>query len=195
MTFEELGDLESAPEETEGPPPEESNNRTFLIVAGILGGLILLSLICIAVFAAIKIIPEQQKARQTQIADVNAQSTVMVRSMTETAMAPVTLAPTARALNPTFTPQPTQTERAEVAATATPLLNDGEAGGATSTPTETPTLPVSALKTQLYISQLTQVPTALPQTGFADEVGIPGLLAMAGVLLVIIFAARKLRNL
>lgn len=35
--------------------------------------------------------------------------------------------------------------------------------------------------------------TALPTTGFADEVGLPGLLAMAAVLLIVIFLARRMR--
>jgi len=35
--------------------------------------------------------------------------------------------------------------------------------------------------------------TALPQTGFADEVGLPGLLGLALGLVVVVFAARRLR--
>ena len=38
-------DLNFDDEET---PPEESNNRTFLIAAGILGGIVLLSIACLA---------------------------------------------------------------------------------------------------------------------------------------------------
>jgi LPXTG-motif cell wall-anchored protein len=36
--------------------------------------------------------------------------------------------------------------------------------------------------------------TALPTTGFADEVGIPGLLGMAVLLIAVIFLARRLRS-
>jgi LPXTG-motif cell wall-anchored protein len=46
-------------------------------------------------------------------------------------------------------------------------------------------------------AQKTSIPTAvttsIPKTGFADEVGAPALLGLAGVLLVIIFLARRLR--
>ena len=35
------------------PPPEESDNRTFLIAAAILGGITLLSLICMAIYAIV----------------------------------------------------------------------------------------------------------------------------------------------
>jgi hypothetical protein len=35
--------------------------------------------------------------------------------------------------------------------------------------------------------------TALPTSGFADEVGAPGLLALAVVLVVVIFLVRRLR--
>ena len=35
--------------EDSGTPPEESSNRTFLVAAGILGGIVLLSLICLVV--------------------------------------------------------------------------------------------------------------------------------------------------
>ena len=62
----------------EDAPPEESSNRTFLIVAGILGGIVLLSLACLAVYALV-ILPQQQRAVQaseenalaTQNAQVN----------------------------------------------------------------------------------------------------------------------------
>jgi len=35
--------------------------------------------------------------------------------------------------------------------------------------------------------------TALPQTGFADEVGLPGLLGLALALVVVVFATRRIR--
>jgi len=36
--------------------------------------------------------------------------------------------------------------------------------------------------------------TALPNTGFADEVGLPGLFGLALGLILIIFLARRLRS-
>ena len=38
------------------------------------------------------------------------------------------------------------------------------------------------------------VPTALAPTGIADEVGLPGLLALAAVFVVVIFLVRRLRT-
>ena len=38
-------------DDAEEAPPEESSNRTFLIAAGILGGIVLLSIACLAGYA------------------------------------------------------------------------------------------------------------------------------------------------
>ena len=42
MSFDDNTDFDDA------NPPEESSNRTFLLAAGLLGGLVLLGLLCIA---------------------------------------------------------------------------------------------------------------------------------------------------
>jgi len=53
------------------------------------------------------------------------------------------------------------------------------------------------LNTELAVAQLTAsvmpAVTALSDTGFADEVGLPGLLLGALLLFVVIFLARRLR--
>jgi LPXTG-motif cell wall-anchored protein len=41
--------------------------------------------------------------------------------------------------------------------------------------------------------QQTATATGLPDTGFADDVGIPGLLGLALVLIVVVFLARRFR--
>jgi hypothetical protein len=41
---------------------------------------------------------------------------------------------------------------------------------------------------------VTPSPTALSQTGFADEVGLPAMLGMAALLMLVIFLARRLRS-
>ena len=48
------------PSNFDAPPPEESSNRTFLIAAGILGGIVLLSIACLAGYALI-ILPSQRE--------------------------------------------------------------------------------------------------------------------------------------
>jgi LPXTG-motif cell wall-anchored protein len=69
----------------------------------------------------------------------------------------------------------------EVAATAT---------------TDPRTATVAALLTQAAEAQQTVTPTAsgLPQTGFAEDVGVPGLVGLSLALIVVIFLARRLRT-
>ena len=47
--------------EDEETPPEEASNRTFLIAAGVLGGIVLLSIACLAVYALV-IMPQREAA-------------------------------------------------------------------------------------------------------------------------------------
>ena len=209
---------------------ETTNNRTFTIAAIALGGLILLTLICLGVYALV-IVPRQKAAQ------LNADAT-MVAIQTETDLtvkatqAAMAFTPT---LAPTDTPMPTDTP--------TPVLVS-----ATDTPAPVNTLDpatatVQALQTQLAGSQLTaqatsagagtgtgstgtgtpgtgtgagagtQVAgagtqaasaatsgtpnpsaTALANTGFADEVGLPALFIMAIVLVMVILLSRRLRT-
>jgi len=168
---------------------EEEGNRTFLIVVGILGGILLLALIAIAAYAVI-ILPGREGAQQTQVAAINATNTAIVVYSEQTAEAKQA-EPTS-----TNTPLPTATSTLEPTATSTPLPTD--------TPvleTDTPS-PETATVAALLTAQAeegedgTPEPTAtsLPDTGFADDLGVPGLLALAGVLLIVIFLSRRLRS-
>jgi len=80
--------------------------------------------------------------------------------------------------SPTETPDPSETivaslEEENIAATAT----------------------VGAALTEAAIAQLTVVPTStlLPQTGFVEDVGVPGLMVMALAFIIVILLARRLR--
>ncbi len=180
-------DLEPSMEE--GPPPEEAGNRTFLLVAGILGAILILSLILMAVYAMV-IVPRRRDARSTQLAEVNARNTEVSMGLTQTAAAEAwtdtpTVTPTEEAVVASATPSPV------VAFTNTPasmLADDGEEDPRTAT--------VAALFTQQAENLLTMTPfaTQLPDAGFADNVGIPALLALAGLLILIIFFTRRLRT-
>jgi hypothetical protein len=159
----------------EASPPEESGNRTFLVAAGILGGIVLLSIACLAAYALI-FLPRQQQAAAADIAlTQNAQR--IVAALTATAQAFVQ--PTA-----TLTPTPVL---AQPTATMTPQ------GTSTSDPA---TATVGAALTQAAIAQLTVVPTstALPGTGLGEEYGAPGLVAMALALVAVVILARRLRT-
>ena len=103
---------------------------------------------------------------------------------------------TAQAQAWTSTPTVTATP-APITATSSPTpvlaLTDTPAG--VEQPTTDPrTATVSALLTQQAGGGVT-TPTAtgLPDTGFADDFGIPGMIALAAALVVVIFLARRLR--
>ena len=168
--------------EDEETPPEESSNRTFLIAAGILGGIVLLSIACLAGYALV-ILPQQRAA---QTGEQNAQAT-------QNAQINEALTATGVAFDLSQTPQATET----LSPTDTPVVAQPTA---TNTPefTLTPdpaTATVAAGLTQLAASTSTIVvtSTALPTSGFADEVGLPGLVIAAIVLVAVIFLARRLR--
>jgi hypothetical protein len=162
----------------ETPPPEESSNRTFLVVAGILGGIVLLSIACLAGYALL-VLPSQ-RAGQQQAATAQAfQNAQVAKALTATAQA--LSFPTA-----TSTPPPTQT----------PVIAQPTAVQDTATSTTDPaTATVAAALTQAALVQLTHVPTstALPGTGIADQYGAPGLVLLGMALIVVIFLARRLR--
>ncbi|MGB9640070.1 MAG: LPXTG cell wall anchor domain-containing protein [Anaerolineales bacterium] len=183
MAFEDLDlneDLEAA------PPPEGRSNRTFIIVAL---GLIFFALVVVACLAAYALyyVPRQRQAQANQVATVNAQNTEVAASILATNVAK----------SFTATPQATPTNTAVVvAATETPVV---VIPTNTLVPTGDPrTATVAALFTQAAQAQQTLIPTttttALPTTGFADEVGVPGLIGMAVLLLLVIFFARRLRT-
>jgi len=162
----------------EAPPPEENSNRTFLIVAGILGGIVLLSLACVAAYVLF-VYPSTQKQQQAAIATQNAQNAQVALALTSTAQA-------ASFPTETVTPPPTDTPViAQVTETPNP---------STSTP-DPATATVAAALTQAAQAQLTVVPTvkALPGTGVADQYGAPGLVIAGLVLVAVIFLARRLR--
>jgi type II secretory pathway pseudopilin PulG len=162
----------------EETPPEESSNRTFLLAAGILGGLVLLGLLCVVGYIIFsrstnrqaEAVALQQATNQAATIQVGLTETALVVGQTQTAAVTNTLPPT-------NTPVIAQ-------ATRTPV------------PTENPaTATVAAAFTQLAISTGTVIATstALPNTGFVDEFGAPGLLFMAIALVVVIFLVRRLR--
>lgn len=170
---------------TEETPPEEKSNRTFIIVVGILGGLVLLTIIGVVLYAFL-IRPRLSADTASVRATAEAYNLEIAQAMTATMQAAQWTA-TAPA-----TPVPLPTDLP----TDTPVV---------MLPTEEPTgiydpltATMEALYTQAAIAQLTPTSTliavgALPEGGFAEEYGITGLLIMAVALIIVIFLARRLR--
>jgi hypothetical protein len=183
-------DQGTEPDNLEAPieekPVEESSNRTFIIAVGILGGLVLLTIIGVLLYAFV-LGPKIAKGSESAQATAEAHNLAIAQAMTATNEAALW----------TATPEPTQVALATQ--TSTPVV---------SMPTNTPTneydpltATMGALYTQAAIAQLTPTSTlismeggALPEGGFADQYGIPGLLLLAAVLVVVIFMARRLRT-
>lgn len=167
------------PEFDEPNPPEESSNRTFLLAAGVLGGLVFLGLLCIAAYLFFRNSSNQQN-ELTAIAQVTQQQATVQAGVTQTIIAQ----------NLTRTAAVTNT----VPPTNTPVIAEATA---TSSPTSNPaTATVAAAFTQIAVSTQTIIPTstALPNTGFVDDFGAPGLMLIAVALVAVIFLVRRLRS-
>lgn len=172
----------------EAPEPEKKpGNRTFLLAIGVLGVIFILALILLLLVAP-KYIAQQNQQRQEQAAMINAANTATAAAATAARQQQLATA-VKTAIPPTATPAPTKTP-VVVVQVNTPTQQLSAAELAT----------VSALQTQMAgtgggaaatTPQATS--TALPTTGFADEVGLPGMAGLAVVMVIVILLARKLR--
>lgn len=137
--------------------PARRSNSNFRIAAIALGGLVIVSLILLALYYFF-LTPgqdDQQSANATQTA-LAATSAALVQVPTQTP-------------RPTFTTIPTQQP------TSTPLPTT------VSTPVPSSTLVPSP------------TPSGLPATGFADDVGLPGLALMVVSMILLIVITRRAR--
>ncbi len=189
MAFDDM-DIDYEDEEGEGAPAEESGNRTFIIIAAVLGAIMLLTLFCIAIYAFV-MLPRQRANNQAQIA----QATESARQLTAVAISAKqtndasqwTATPTITATPAPATPTPTRTS---VLVLPSPTSGTPEIDPRTAT--------VAALLTQaagnLTLTPISPTPSSMPTTGFAEDMGVPGLLALAVVFVVVIFLARRFRT-
>ena len=198
--FEDFDAFEGFEEEQpsgHAPKPKKSN-RNFWIAIGVIGVFVLLIVAAMAAYMLV-IYPQQRQQQLEAAAQINAQNTMTVQAATEIAFAqaqlltpsPTMVIPTEEATNTPVVVFPTATEEPSMAA------GDIEgAGGDLFYRTQT----VAALLTLAAGGELsTATPdglttTALPTTGFADEVGLPGLFGLALVLLGVVFVVRRLRS-
>lgn len=168
-----------------GAPPEESSNRTFLIAAAAIGGLLILSMICLAVYALV-LAPRAREARQQEATQIVLENTRVAQALTEEAQG-TRVTPTASATRTalaTATSTPTQ---AVILATATPIAAGGGPQTATASARRTATARALA-------QARTATPRALPSTGLGDEAGVLGLLLAGALLVAIVIVARSIRT-
>jgi hypothetical protein len=188
MAFTDMNDVEQ--ELGEEKPPERNGNRTFLIIAGTLGGIMVLALLCIAGLALLRLLPNQRSAQSANATNA-AQATAIAIAASQTASAPTATATKRPTLIPTNTQAPTNTPVIVLAPTKSPTLDIAVA-------TRNALLTQAAV-TRTSVIQASATPprptsTGLPVTGIADELGTPGLIMAAFVLVVIIFLMRRLRT-
>lgn len=195
--FEDFdNDLPEVPPPAEGAAPA---NRAFLLAIGVIGGLFLIGLIALALFWFLGRGPGGRAAESERVAATNQ---ALAQIATGTADAIIQAA----------------TEKAAPTRTLLPATNTPVVVVATNTPRATATVapPADAVaRTATVAAFLTQsasigtgtpgtgaaspvaggvaTSTALPTTGFADEVGLPGLFGVGALLLVVLFVARRLR--
>jgi hypothetical protein len=186
-------------ETPDAPPPEEKSNRTFLIVGGVMGGLVFLTLACLAIYFLV-IRPRSAATRNSAQATIESGNAQAIQQVTLTAQA----AQWTATLQPTSVPVKTSTP---VAKTAIPSSPTPVIALPKSSPTATATTSQAtllAMQTQLAY-QLTStaavpLPTTtagvqgMPQTGFLDDFGLPTMIILALALVVIIFLARQMRK-
>jgi len=187
-----LDDSSSPNMETpDGRPPEEKSNRTFLTVSLVLGGLVLLTIICMGVYFLV-IAPRLSAQKTASQATIEAGNAQVVQQLTSTAQAALW----------TQTPQTTPlllqtgtTVQGIATVTNTPVIALPLSSPAATNTSDPATL--VAMQTRLA-SNLTQTVIAgsqgMPTTGFFDEVGLPSMIILGLALVSVIFLARRMRK-
>ena len=177
-------------ETPDAPPPEEKSNRTFLIVGGVVAGLVFLTLVCIAIyllFLAPPAIARRNAAQATREAE-NAQAIQQLTSTAQAALWTATLPPTPLPLRTGTSVPKTPT------VSPTPVIAIALNSPAATATTDPATL--AAMQTQLALQMTSTAAAAqgMPTTGFFDEVGLPSMIILALALIAVIFLARRMRK-
>jgi cytoskeletal protein RodZ len=184
----------------EKPEQNGSSNKPFLIGVGILGAIVVFSILAIIAYV-ILFRPKTTSDLQNQAAQINAQNTAISLIASQTAefeqkQSTQKAAPSMTSVVPTAT-----------AVVAMPSATSVAGSQSTSVAGQDPavrTATVAAFQTQAAANLLgtpvgegtlapQQTPTTLPTAGFMDEVGLPALLGTALGLLILIVLVRKLR--
>jgi len=182
-------------EEEPQPTPRSSRpggSRNFILAIGILGAISLLTLIVLIVVGLI-ILPARNQARLQQAAVINAANTATSQAATQLAL--IQQIKLSATMTASSTPVPSATPVVAIA-TSTPVVSTATLSGPVSAQDlSARTQTVAVLLTQAAGGNKTptRTTTALPTTGFADEVGLPALIGLAVLLVVVIFLVRRVR--
>lgn len=192
------GNAPDTMETPDAPPPEEKSNRTFRTVAGVMAALVLLTLLCAAVYLLV-IAPRSTALRNAAQATIEAGNAQSVQQLTSTAQAALQTA----TLPPTPLPLRTSTSVPKTPVVSpTPVIAIPLSSPAATATTDPATL--AAMQTQLsyqmtstfFVAQGTPGINGqgMPSTGFFDEVGLPSMIILALALVVVILLARRMRK-
>lgn len=183
-------------------PRKGKSNRNFWIAAGVILGMFVI-LLGILFALAFFILPKTQTERLQQAALINAHNTATVLAATNSgvlvAQVPTNTPMPTGTMTPTSTPvivlftettQPTATQESGISAQAE---SSGQTATAAAILAQTSIAQTETAQASMPTATPTMTPTALPQTGIADEMNIPGLVGIALVLVMVIFLTRRVR--
>lgn len=199
----ELFEEQPAPQRPNG---NGSSNRPFIIGVGILGAVVVFSILAIIAYV-ILFRPRTTSDLQNQAAEIQARNTAISLIASQTAeveqkASTQKAAPSTTPVIPTATAviaMPTATSVAGTQATSVagqdPAIRTATVAAFQTQAAATLMGTPGSVGTQIALGTLVPqvTPTTLPTAGFMDEVGLPALLGAAIGLIVIIFLARRLR--
>jgi hypothetical protein len=187
-------------ETPDAPPPEEKSNRTFLIVGGVMAGLIFLTLVCIAIyFFVIKPRTGQSQNNATQAALIQTQNAQSIQKATLTAEA-LLWTPTLLPATPTSLPLPTGSPTPVIAISSPIATNTSDPAVLSAAQTQAVNQLLTSTAQARQTSTAAALPThtvgasGMPSTGFFNDVGLPSMIMLALALVVVIFLARRMRK-
>jgi len=196
-------------EGSSGSKSSSGRRRNFWVTIGILAGVFIVVVVILAIVAAF-VIPRNQQARLDEAAMIYAHNTATAQAAIDIAFQFTQAAlPTSTPL-PTNTPLPPTNTPVVVIATSTTDPSSGTQvaglGGPLTQLEQDRTATVAALLTQAAqggtpvstaaasSTPTGPTPTALPETGIADQMGFPGLIGLAVALLVVVVLVRRFRH-
>lgn len=214
--YDEFRDSYEEPEPSKSGKPKGGAGRAFLTIVGVIGAVVVLAVIGLVIYYFVS------KGRMTnqfqeEAAKINAENTKIAMQATQTSVEELSQMTQKAILPPTWTP--TKLVTTASAPSATPRPTNTTAPTSTVDPAQARTATVVAFLTQSArgtsgtqiaqvsptatsrttqsartpTSTLFRTPTALPATGFADDVGLPGMLGLAVVLAIVVFLSRRIR--